>query len=510
MAKQQGWTITQEYADAAMSGATLLRPGFQALMRSALAKKVDIVLAESLDRFSRDQEDTAALFKRLSFAGVRIVTLSEGDIGHLHVGLKGTMNALYLKDLADKTRRGLRGRVEAGKSGGGICYGYRVARRLGPDGVVTGERVIEPDEAEVVVRIFRKFVEGTSPQAIGKRLNAERVPGPGGRTWGPSTLHGHARRGTGILNNELYVGRLVWNRQRYLKDPETGRRVSRLNPPHEWTLTQVPDLRIVPDDLWQQAKARQLEIRQAVKVGGNIVGARPPRHLFSSLLKCGECGRSYVTCSAHRVACSGRRERGICTNDVTIRRDEVEARVLMALQTRFFESAPFQVFCQEFTAAVNEARMEARAAATATSRERVKVDGHIAKLIQAIKDGVPGLAVKDELIELEARKAALEHERLQRSSDVPPLLHPNMAERWQAEVTELRDALAEDRCDAAARQAVRNMVEEIRLTPRGGVLEIDVKGNLAAMLTAASPGQDWQRQLSLVAGAGFEPATFGL
>ena len=85
-----------------------------------------------------------------------------------------------------------------------------------------------------------------------------------------------------------------------------------------------------------------------------------------------------------------------------------------------------------------------------------------------------------------------------------------MAERWQAEVTELRDALAEDRCDAAARQAVRNMVEEIRLTPRGGVLEIDVKGNLAAMLTAASPGQDWQRQLSLVAGAGFEPATFGL
>ena len=54
-----------------------------------------------------------------TFAGVSIVTLAEGDITHLHVGLKGTMNALFLKDLADKTRRGLRGRVELVKSGGG-------------------------------------------------------------------------------------------------------------------------------------------------------------------------------------------------------------------------------------------------------------------------------------------------------------------------------------------------------------------------------------------------------
>src|SRR5580765_1496401 len=99
-------------------------------MRAALNKRFVVVLVEALDRFSRDQEDTAGLFKRLTFAGVRIVTVSEGDIGHLHVGLKGTMNALYLHDLAVKTRRGLRGRVAAGKSGGGLCYGYRVIPAL--------------------------------------------------------------------------------------------------------------------------------------------------------------------------------------------------------------------------------------------------------------------------------------------------------------------------------------------------------------------------------------------
>jgi DNA invertase Pin-like site-specific DNA recombinase len=127
-AARQGWTVTEEFTDHAVSGATLLRTGFQALMRAALDRRFDVVLAEALDRFSRDQEDTAGLFKRLTFAGVNIVTLAEGDITHFHVGLKGTMNALFLKDLADKTRRGLRGRVKLGKSGGGLCYGYRVAR----------------------------------------------------------------------------------------------------------------------------------------------------------------------------------------------------------------------------------------------------------------------------------------------------------------------------------------------------------------------------------------------
>jgi hypothetical protein len=55
------------------------------------------------------------------------------------------------------------------------------------------------------------------------------------------------------------------------------------------------------------------------------------------------------------------------------------------------------------------------------------------------------------------------------------------------------------------------MVEEIRLTPKDGVLAINVKGNLGATLAAASPtGEDWERQLTLVAGGGFEPPTFGL
>jgi DNA invertase Pin-like site-specific DNA recombinase len=122
-AAREGWSVHQEYSDSGISAASLIRPGIQKLLRDALDGRFGIILTESLDRLSRDQEDIAHIFKRISFAGGRIVTLSEGEINELHIGLKGTMGALYLKDLADKTRRGLRGRVEAGKSGGGNSYG---------------------------------------------------------------------------------------------------------------------------------------------------------------------------------------------------------------------------------------------------------------------------------------------------------------------------------------------------------------------------------------------------
>ena len=179
-AERQGWTIADEYSDHAVSGATLLRPGFQSLMRDALNRRFDVVLAESLDRFSRDQEDTAGLFKRLTFAGVNIVTLAEGDITHLHIGFKGTMNALFLKDLAEKTHRGLRGRIEDGKSAGGLCYGYRVVKTLNAGMVTTGERDIDPEQAAIVERIFRDFVAAVSPEAIVKALNREGMAGPFG------------------------------------------------------------------------------------------------------------------------------------------------------------------------------------------------------------------------------------------------------------------------------------------------------------------------------------------
>ncbi len=133
-ATKQGWLVAGSYTDQATSGASLNRPGTRKLLQDAAAGKFEIILAESLDRLSRDQEDIAHIYKRMRFLGVRIVTLSEGEVNELHIGLKGTMGALALKDLADKSRRGLRGRVEAGMSGGGNSYGYDVVKKFDANG----------------------------------------------------------------------------------------------------------------------------------------------------------------------------------------------------------------------------------------------------------------------------------------------------------------------------------------------------------------------------------------
>src|SRR5436190_1953723 len=184
-AARQSWTdVVDHYEDRAISGASVMRAGIQRLLRDARAKKFDAVLAESLDRFSRDQEHIAHLYNRLTRDGVQMVTISDGVIGRLQIGLRGTMNALYLDDLADKTRRGLRGRIEAGKSGGGLCYGYRVVRVV--DGEPRGAREIDPEQAAIVPRIFRAFVAGVSPKAIAKSLNAEGIAGPRRVAWSPS------------------------------------------------------------------------------------------------------------------------------------------------------------------------------------------------------------------------------------------------------------------------------------------------------------------------------------
>jgi DNA invertase Pin-like site-specific DNA recombinase len=258
LADNRSWQVVEQYTDAGLSGASLMRPGIQALVADALSGKFDILVAEALDRISRDQEDIAGVYKRMEFAGVEIVTLSEGPISSLHIGLKGTMNAMFLKDLADKTRRGLRGRVERGKSGGGIAYGYDVVKRFNTEGQpLRGDRTINDAQADVIRRIFEEYAKNKSPRAIARQLNADGVPSPSGNAWSQSTINGNRRRGTGILNNELYIGRLIWNRQRFIKDPETGKRVTRFNPESEWISQDDPELQIVHQKLRDKAKTQQ-------------------------------------------------------------------------------------------------------------------------------------------------------------------------------------------------------------------------------------------------------------
>src|SRR5260370_36500288 len=119
----KSWPFVRAYEDRAMSGASAFRPAYQQLRDDARASAFDVAVAVSLDRFSRDQEDTAGLYKRLRYLGIPIVTLAEGEITPLHVAFAGAMNSVALTLLAGKDWGGLEGRGLQGCSGGGIRYG---------------------------------------------------------------------------------------------------------------------------------------------------------------------------------------------------------------------------------------------------------------------------------------------------------------------------------------------------------------------------------------------------
>ena len=505
------------------------RPGIQELIQDATRGRFTVVLAEAMDRLSRDQEDIAGLFKRMAFAGVKIVTLSEGDLTHLHVGLKGTMNALFLKDLAEKVRRGLRGRIEDGKSGGGNAYGYDVVKKFSANGEpVRGDRTINEAEAGVIRRIFEDYATGKSPKRIAYELNTAGFKAPSGGDWGFSTINGNRQRGTGILNNEMYIGRIVWNRLRYIKDPDTGKRVSRPNPESEWVTRDLPELTIVEPGLWDRVKARQgaIKVDRVTSAPNRLHERQRGRYLFSGLTKCAYCNGGYSMISADLVGCSTARNKGTCENRLNIRRDELEGRVLRALKGHLMDPELFAVFCQEFTRRMNERRMEARAQIGAAQAEVKRIDRELERLVQQIADGtIGGKAVGKRIIELEARQDDL-NAGLGASEEPPPVLHPSMAIVYRDRVAALYEELRREEARPQAADVIRSLVSSIVLTPAEGVLQVELRGDLAGILTIAAAGAGGKQQnpprlasgsgavrgsqVKMVAGTGFEPVTFRL
>ena len=141
-----GAVVTAVHSDAASTGTTThSRPALKRLLDDARDRRIDLVCSEALDRISRDQADIAAIYKRLRYWNIRLVTLQEGEIESIHVSIGGLVNQAWLDNLASKTRRGQIGAVYAGRIPGGLCYGYQTANCIDESGrPLRGLREIHP------------------------------------------------------------------------------------------------------------------------------------------------------------------------------------------------------------------------------------------------------------------------------------------------------------------------------------------------------------------------------
>ena len=500
-AKNNKFNIVRHFTDAAESGSSLNRAGIQALLNCA--KDFDIVVCEALDRLSRDQADIANIFKQLSFSGIKILTLSEGEITSMHIGLKGTMNAMFLEELARKTKRGLKGRIEKGKSGGGKTYGYNVVKQFDSNGEpVRGEREINHHQAEIVNRIFNSYItENKSPKTIAAELNREGIPCPSGAEWGCSTIQGNRRRGTGILNNELYIGKLIWNRATYVKHPTTGKRLQRPNPESAWIIKDVPALQIIDMEVWEAAKLKQKEL--SVK-DNNAKPIMRPRHLLSQLIVCKLCGSPFSLINKVRYGCSKAKNKGTCSSTISVKKDVLENAVIEIVKHELNNDEAMSLFVKEYTRYINQLESATDKVAEQALKEKLKLEKQKKNIIESIKNGVPADLLRDELISIEEQ---INNKKLigvtQKKTSVD--------QSWvTTRFGKMIGSLSAGSFGTEAFEYMRNLVDKIVVYGNHRNVNADLFINLSGLLPDKNRLAQLGKSNHMVAGAGFEPTTFGL
>lgn len=470
----EGWPEPIVYADEKISGGRIDRPEYQRLMADVDAGRLDILLVDEFTRLGRDLGESWQAIKRCKFRSVRVIGVVDGTDtdrrGYkLETGFRGLIGEHYLDDLAEKTHRGLTGLALDGYSAGGLPYGYRSIET--PDG---HRREIDPSQAQWIRYIYERAVNGLSPRRIARELNERGIPSPRNSTWASSAIYGDRKRGIGILGNPVYIGKQIWNRSKWLRDPETGRRRRIERPESEWIITEHPELRIIDDELWNAIHQRRQKHPR-----------RGPRskYLFSGLLRCGECDGAYVIIDRYRYGCAAHKDRGTCSNAIAVPRKIVEARLLAAVQNELLADDCFRQFERAAHQALRAARPDpsaARQALRSAEQERENI-------LRALRAGIITESTKRELERAETQVSEAKSELRKIENFEPSQILPRARETYKRLVGDLAEI---DDVHAARTALTELLGEEIKLIPEDGGLVAELQNQMC--------------QIFMVAGAGYE------
>lgn len=445
--------VAAVHSDQAVSGSLPFsaRTGASAMLADVLAGRVQVVIIESLDRPFRDLVEQEQIVRRLEYRGVRIIGVSDGyDTEHksrkINRLTRGLINEIYLDDLREKVHRGLTGQYERGLFAGGMAYGYTTIETPGGRQVV-----IDKTEAKWVRWIFQQYANGLSHRAIAHELNKRKVPAPRGNSWALSALYGSPAKGTGILNNVMYIGQYIWNRSQWVKDPDSKVRKRVERPRHEWKTAVRPELRIVDDVLWNKVRER-FRPAKAPERGRRAVT------LLGGILKCGQCGGAVVAISSKSYGCAAHHDRGpnVCAG-VFVRRDVAELRILSTVRDDLLSPSSIAKIQKAVTEIV-ESRRRARDGDMADIPKRIeKLDREIKNLVEAFAKSGSSEALQKRLADAEAERAQLAS--IRKPKPTAPI--EGVVMRYKKLLATLPDALK--RRPEQAREAMKTMFESIKL-----------------------------------------------
>ena len=512
-ADREGWTISGVFTDYAISGAVRDRPGLNQLLAHVRGGHTDQVMAEALDRLSRHQGDMSWIYDHVCHAGARIFTLSEGEVAELHIGWVGTQASIFRKNNADKIRRGLSGRVAEGRAAGNIVYGYRKIHRLDSKGEPErGLREPDPEQAAIVRRIIAEYLADDSPLTIARRLNAEGIPSPSGGTWAVSMINGDAKRGNGILCNQIYAGVLVYNRTTMSRDPDTRKRVAQVNPPEKWQRQPVPDLAIVDAETWARVQARKAGTR-----GLPIVRLKRARKLLSGMVRCGRCGGPMTIRENSSWGCANARTKGTCSNKRKVANEMLQRRVFAGLRTELLSPAAVDRAVARYTAKRKQLVAEAEQLDQRQSKRAAELDKQITNLVTAVASGGDIPELVNALRTARTERAQIDGDRREREAEQMIVMIPAIAQAYRTAVEDVAAVLeGHEQEYAKAQRTLRSLIDHVVVTPastpRGVEIALVSRLENVIALATGEPANTERTEISLkmVAEEGLEPPTPGL
>lgn len=491
-AQRLGFTLDKRhyYADRAQSATTLFdRPGLtRDLIGAAGKNEFDVVLVEQTDRLSRNRADLFWLADRFKFDNIKIFTPT-GEVTDLQLTFDGHQNADFSAKLAIRVKSGHDDIARRGLIPHGAAFGYDCVPHQ------PGVKVINEDEAEIVRRIFREYATGKSPRQIADDLMRDKIPSPsGGRHWNFQSIVGGAGKKRGFIQNQLYIGVYQKNRFFNVKNPATGKTITRQADADDLITVQVPHLRIVDQKLWDAAHhLRQKRGNKRMGASGVVERAVVPRrqHLLAGLLRCGGCnGSMIVTCTDRsglkRVTCADAHNGKACRH----RKSYNLANLTSLAIENMLKELTNPEFLQERARAkaVEFARLEKEnsGARHEAQKQYDRLDLQIKKLVRVLEeeDDMP----KELLASLRAkeieRKGLEERIRLLGAESNVTVLHPHVITAFGKEIGTLQGLLKRNHDDPKCRIAFSNIIDSVIVHPTDNhaPYEISLYARLSAIM----------------------------
>lgn len=319
--KRTGDTLVGLYADEGISGTKIKnRKEFLRMMKDAQQGLFDLVVVKDISRFARNTVDLLQNVRKLKALGIetQFLTANMTSMGNSEFVLT-IFGALAQEESANTSKRvkfGKKMNAEKGRVPN-IVYGYD--KIIGDYFHLT----INQAEAETIKQIYRWYLEeGYGTAKIANMLNESGLRTKRSCKWSQNAI-------CRILTNELYTGKII-NGKQEVSDFLTGQR--RAKDEAEWCVVERPELRIIDDVSFAAVQEIMRERNDAFHMGHE---RQSNKHLFSTLIKCKECGWSYRRIVRQykntyiRWVCSGRNGKGVesCPNCVALDEDELMDRL---------------------------------------------------------------------------------------------------------------------------------------------------------------------------------------